>query len=97
MKSKHTDWNTNISFIIHVDFGHAWAEHYLVTLSELVVFCNQVLDSVVTSSTKKVHRLAPTHEFSTRLYTVFIISDIRFIMDLRARREDNQTTVMVPN
>ena len=32
MKSKHTDWNINISFIIHEDFDHAWAEHYPVTL-----------------------------------------------------------------
>ena len=30
MKSKHTDWNINILFIIHVDFDHAWVEHYPV-------------------------------------------------------------------
>ena len=36
MKSKHADWNINISFIIHVDFDHVWAEHYPVTL--IVIF-----------------------------------------------------------
>ena len=37
MKSKYTDWNINISFIIDVDFDHAWAEHYPVTLE----YCGQ--------------------------------------------------------
>ena len=35
MKSKHTDWNINIPFIIHVDFDHVWAEHYPVALNSV--------------------------------------------------------------
>ena len=35
MKIMHTDWN--ISYY-HVDFDHAWAEHYPVTLS-ILNFC----------------------------------------------------------
>ena len=34
MNSKHTDWNINISFIIHVDFDCAWAEYYPITLND---------------------------------------------------------------
>ena len=31
-KSIHTNWNINVSFAIHVNFDHAWAEHYPITL-----------------------------------------------------------------
>ena len=30
--SVHTDWNINVSFIIHVDFKHTWAKHYPVII-----------------------------------------------------------------
>ena len=29
------NWNIIVSFIIHVNFDNAWAEHYPVTLSDL--------------------------------------------------------------
>ena len=41
MKSKHTDWNINISFIIDVDFNHAWAEHYPITLKNCGQGCER--------------------------------------------------------
>ena len=37
MKSIHKNWNITVSFIIHEDFDHAWAEHYPVTLNYLFV------------------------------------------------------------
>ena len=36
-KSVDKNWNITISFIIHVNFDHAWAEHYPVTLIVLVL------------------------------------------------------------
>ena len=36
-KSMTTDWNINVSFVIHVNFDHAWAEHYPVTLTKMEV------------------------------------------------------------
>ena len=35
MKSMHKKWNITILFIIHVDFDHAWAEHYPVILIKM--------------------------------------------------------------
>ena len=32
----HTNWNINVSFVIHVDFDHAWVEHYPVTLKHIL-------------------------------------------------------------
>ena len=32
-KNVDKNWNVTVSFIIHVNFDHAWAEHYPVTLS----------------------------------------------------------------
>ena len=37
VKSKHIDWNINISFITHIDFDHAWTEHYPVTLRNNII------------------------------------------------------------
>ena len=31
-KNVDKNWNITVSFIIHVNFDHAWAEHYPVTL-----------------------------------------------------------------
>ena len=31
-KNVDKNWNISISLIIHVNFDHAWAEHYPVTL-----------------------------------------------------------------
>ena len=31
-KNMDKNWNITVSFNIHVNFDHAWAEHYLVTL-----------------------------------------------------------------
>ena len=31
-KNVDKNWNINVSFIIHVNFDHAWVEHYPVTL-----------------------------------------------------------------
>ena len=31
-KSMHTDWNIEVLLFIHVNFDHAWTEHYPVTL-----------------------------------------------------------------
>ena len=31
-KNVDKNWSITVSFIIHVNFGHAWAEHYPVTL-----------------------------------------------------------------
>ena len=30
-KSMHINWNISVSFVIHVNFDHAWMEHYPVT------------------------------------------------------------------
>ena len=35
-KNVDKNWNINISFIIHVNFDHAWAEHSPVTLNRAV-------------------------------------------------------------
>ena len=43
MKSKHTDWRINISFIIHEDFDRAQADHYPVTLITCIYTCNRVV------------------------------------------------------
>ena len=32
-KNVDKNWNINVSFIIHVNFDHAWAGHYPITLS----------------------------------------------------------------
>ena len=32
-KNVDKNWNINVSFIIHVNFDHAWAGHYPVTLN----------------------------------------------------------------
>ena len=32
-KNVDKNWNITVSFIIHVNFDHAWAEHYPVTLN----------------------------------------------------------------
>ena len=37
-KNMDKNWNTTVSFIIHVNFDHAWAEHYPVTLRGVVGF-----------------------------------------------------------
>ena len=29
----HTNWNINVSFVIHVNFDHAWTEHYPITVT----------------------------------------------------------------
>ena len=34
-KNMHKNWNINVSFIIHVNFDCAWAEHYPITLRHL--------------------------------------------------------------
>ena len=31
-KNVDKNWNLNVSFSVHVNFDHAWAEHYPVTL-----------------------------------------------------------------
>ena len=36
-KSVDKNWNIIVSFIIHMNFDHAWAEHYPVTLIVLVL------------------------------------------------------------
>ena len=36
----HTNWNINVSFVIHVNFDHAWAEHYPVTLKYHIMLYN---------------------------------------------------------
>ena len=33
-KNVDKKWNINVLFIIHVNFDHAWAEHYPVTLTK---------------------------------------------------------------
>ena len=33
-KNVDKNWNITVSFIIHVNFDHAWVEHYPVSLSE---------------------------------------------------------------
>ena len=30
----HTNWHINVSFVIHVNFDHAWVEYYPVILKE---------------------------------------------------------------
>ena len=35
-KNVDKNWNITVSFIIHMNFDHAWAEHYPVTLSTRV-------------------------------------------------------------
>ena len=34
-KNVDKNWNITVSFIIHVNLDHAWAEHYPVTLSSI--------------------------------------------------------------
>ena len=34
-KNVDKNWNITASFIIHVNFDHVWAEHYLVTLTRV--------------------------------------------------------------
>ena len=36
------NWNITVSFIIHVNFDHAWAEHYPVTLSHAIASSGKV-------------------------------------------------------
>ena len=36
-KNVDKNWNITVSFIIHVNFDHAWAEHYPVTLIRLAI------------------------------------------------------------
>ena len=36
-KNVDKNWNITVSFIIHVNFDHAWAEHYPATLIVLVL------------------------------------------------------------
>ena len=33
------NWNITVSFIIHMNFDHAWAEHYPVTLRASISAC----------------------------------------------------------
>ena len=70
----HTNWNINVSFVIHVNFDHAWAEHYSVTLtqklfcvqcgwfyhgwSHIVLLCMKILDN--THLTKIIYTIPPT-------------------------------------
>ena len=37
-KNVDKNWNITVSFIIHMNFDHAWAEHYPVTLSIFVAY-----------------------------------------------------------
>ena len=39
-KNVDKNWNITASFIIHVNFDHAWAEHYPVTLMFVRQFCH---------------------------------------------------------
>ena len=39
----HTNWNINVSFVIHVNFGHARMEHYPITLKEACMHAHNVL------------------------------------------------------
>ena len=34
-KNVDKNWDINVSFVIHMNFDHAWAEHYPVTLTSL--------------------------------------------------------------
>ena len=38
-KNVDKNWNITVSFIIHVNFDHAWVEHYPVTLRPLHTAC----------------------------------------------------------
>ena len=44
-KNMDKNWNITVSFIIHVNFDHTWAEHYPVTLILLVLLCSSTLSS----------------------------------------------------
>ena len=37
-KNLDINWNITVSFIIHVNFDHAWVEHYTVTLTKNGLF-----------------------------------------------------------
>ena len=50
LKNVDKNWNITVSFIIHMNFDHAWAEHYPVTLMQVLLlpigrgFTGQCLD-----------------------------------------------------
>ena len=39
------NWDINVSFIFHVNFDHAWAEHYPVTLTS-VSATNRIINHI---------------------------------------------------
>ena len=45
-KNVDKNWNITVSFIIHVNFDHAWAEHYPITLSQIGIYVTPRLISI---------------------------------------------------
>ena len=55
-KNVDKNWNITVSFIIHVNFDHAWAEHYPVTLSgSVIVVASSIIIYTVKLDTMHIH------------------------------------------
>ena len=69
-KNMDKNWNTTVSFIIHVNFDHAWAEHYPITLTTQEVRVYFEL---------RYHDDAHAHCMATYARSLFRICEIRII------------------
>ena len=57
------NWNITVSFIIDVNFAHAWAEHYPVTLGpEEAILCDRTKCSQSIMLGSGMHKHAETRE-----------------------------------
>ena len=83
-KNVDKNWNKTVSFIIHVNFDHVWAEHYPVTL---------MLTCIVHSALKGPDSWMPIckHFFILLIYNEKYFSDIVHVLTWRAQKMRSPT------
>ena len=55
------NWDINVSFIIHVNFDHVWAEHYPVTLILAVCMVNNIIQPKILAGQTLCSTQLPSH------------------------------------
>ena len=66
MKNVDKNWNIAVSFIIYVNFDHAWAEHYPVTLKVATILPAIRRDQPTIVS--KISRILDNHFYPARMH-----------------------------